>query len=229
MNRDFLKIGHRGACGYEPENTLISFEKAIRLGVDMIELDVHCCKSGELVVIHDETLERTTNGKGPVSEMNWSEIKKLDAGNRERVPLLSEVFDLVDRRVKVNIELKGEGTALPACKLIDSYVTAKGWTYDDFILSSFSHNELYTVRSMNKVLKIGANIEELPFDFTALNKDICLHSVHPSIESLTDDFVEKAHNSGLKVYVWTIVKPEEAQRTLQMGADGIFMNFPDKH
>src|SRR6056297_2287931 len=104
-----LKIGHRGAMGYEPENTLRSFKKAIELNVDMVELDVYVCSSGELVVIHDDKVDKTTNGKGYVSEKSFDELRKLDAGMGEKIPTLQEVLDLIDKRAKVNIELKGKG------------------------------------------------------------------------------------------------------------------------
>jgi len=106
MPNNFLKIGHRGAMGYQPENTLISFEKAIQLGVDMIEMDVEKCKTGELIIIHDQKVDRTTNGEGYVADFSFEEIKKLDAGNGEKIPTVQEVLNLVKNRVKINLELK---------------------------------------------------------------------------------------------------------------------------
>jgi len=108
-----LRIGHRGAAGHAPENTLASFRKAIELGLDMTELDVHVCASGELVVIHDENVDRTTNSKGWVSKLSLTELKRLDAGAGETVPTLAEVLDLLKDRIMLNIELKGLGTAEP--------------------------------------------------------------------------------------------------------------------
>lgn len=120
-----LIVGHRGASGYEPENTLLSFERAIAMGVDMIELDVYVCKTGQLVVMHDDTINRTTNGKGKVMELTWDTLKKYDAGKGEHIPLLSQVFDLVNKRIIINIELKGPHTAKPVAELINYYVTNK--------------------------------------------------------------------------------------------------------
>ena len=117
-NKSFLKIGHRGACGYEPENTLRSFKKALDLGVDTIELDVHKTKDEATVVIHDEKVDKTTNGTGFVADKSLEEIKKLDAGKGEKIPTLEEVLDLVNRKAQVNIELKGEGTARPVADII---------------------------------------------------------------------------------------------------------------
>ncbi len=113
-----LRIGHRGAAGHAPENTLDSFRKAVELECDMTELDVHVCASGEVVVIHDETLDRTTDGKGQVSDHKLSELKQLDAGNGEEIPTLAEVLMLLKDKVMLNIELKGLGTAKPVYDLV---------------------------------------------------------------------------------------------------------------
>jgi len=121
------RIGHRGAKGYEPENTLLSFSKALQLNVDMIELDVHVCKIGDVVVIHDETVEGTTNGTGRVADMTLDDLRKLNADKGQRIPTLQEVLDLVDRRAKVNIELKEEGSVRPVFELLEKYVTERGW------------------------------------------------------------------------------------------------------
>ncbi|HOS41511.1 MAG TPA: glycerophosphodiester phosphodiesterase family protein, partial [Spirochaetota bacterium] len=138
----FLVIGHRGACGYEPENTLRSFEKAIALGAHMVELDVHRCRTGELVVIHDNRLERTTNGSGYVAEKTLDELRALDAGGGERIPLLREVVERVGVRAAINIELKGAGTAGPVSELIERTVGSGGYDTSHFLVSSFDHREL---------------------------------------------------------------------------------------
>ena len=113
-----LIIAHRGASGYEPENTLRSFRKAIGLKSDAIELDVQLTKDNKLVVIHDETVNRTTNGKGKVKDLTLRELRKLDAGKGEKVPTLEEVFNLVKRKVKIHVELKGNNIAKPVNDLI---------------------------------------------------------------------------------------------------------------
>ncbi len=108
-----LRIGHRGAAGHEPENTLLSLNKAVELGCDMTEIDVHVCASGEVVVIHDEEVYRTTNGTGFVSQMSLDALKALDAGKGESIPTLEEVLSALKGRIQLNIELKGEGTPVP--------------------------------------------------------------------------------------------------------------------
>ena len=137
-----IKIGHRGAKGFIAENTLESFQKALDLGVDAVELDVHLCASGELVVFHDFTVDRMTNGSGEVHKMTLSELKALKVSNQYEIPTLTEVFDLIDRKCWINVELKGHETAQAAVEIIEKYTSEKGWQYEDFIVSSFQKEEL---------------------------------------------------------------------------------------
>ena len=230
-----IKIGHRGAAGYEPENTLVSFQKAIELGADMIELDVHVCKSGELVVIHDDTLERTTNGKGKVSDMALAELKELYAGKGQRIPTLDEVLDLVDRRVRINIELKGKKTALPVAQTV-MLRTEEGWEQNHFLVSSSDYDELRRFRIFDPFSRIGLIIGKLPgalhrlnlFDPFRLALELKCYSMHPRVNFAGRRFIETAHRSGLKVFPWTINSPAEARRLGKLGVDGIFSDYPDR-
>ena len=223
-----LKIGHRGAMGYESENTLRSFKKAIELKVDMVELDVHVCKSGELVVIHDDRVDRTTDGKGYVSEKSAQELRKLDAGKGDKIPTLREVLDFIDRRVKVNIELKGEGTAKPVSKLVEEYVSMKDWSYEDFLISSFNYNELIEFSKLNPKVKIGFLITYVPSGFLELAEKINAHSVNISMEFVNERFVQDAHKRGIKVFVWKVNDIEDIEKMVALGVDGIFSDFPDR-
>lgn len=223
-----LKIGHRGACGYEPENTLSSFKKAIELDVDMIEFDVHACNTGELVVIHDDKVDRTTDGTGYVSERSFQELRKLDAGNKEKIPTLKEVLDLIDGKVKVNIELKGENTARLVFEVIEKYVKEKGWSYEDFLISSFIHHELKEIYRLNPEIRLGVLIAEMPVGFPKFAEKIKAYSLNISIKSIYEGFVQAAHKRGMKVFVWTVDDIGEIERMKQLGVDGIFSNFPDR-
>jgi len=197
------KIGHRGAMGYAPENTIKSFKKALELNVDAIELDVYVCKSGELVVIHDDKVDRTTNGKGYVVEKTLDELRNLDAGDGEKIPLLSEVLDVINKQVKINIELKGTNTAKPVNDLIERYVQNKGWKYEDFLISSFNHYELKQFNELNPNIEIGALITGIPIGFAEFAEKVNAKYVNLCIEFINQDFVDDAHKRGLKVYVWT--------------------------
>ena len=133
-----LIIAHRGASAYEPENSLRAIETAIKLKADMVEVDIRKSKDGELVVIHDENVDRTTNSKGWVSKLSLTELKRLDAGAGEMVPTLAEVLDLLKNRIMLNIELKGLGTAEPVYKLIKE----TGWQNTNLTISSFNWESL---------------------------------------------------------------------------------------
>ena len=223
-----LKVGHRGAAGYEPENTLRSFKKALELGVDMIELDVYVCKSGELVVIHDNTLDRTTNGKSSVENKTLSELKELDAGLGEKIPTLEEVLDLVNKKVKVNIELKGKNAAKLVLKTIEKYVAEKGWNYEDFLVSSFNYDELQKIKKLNPKIRVGFLTEKIPDGFIEFAKKSGAYSVNTSIANTNLESVKTAHKHGLKVFIWTVNEPSEIEKAKSLNVDYICSNFPDK-
>jgi len=217
MNEIF-RIGHRGAAGYEPENTLISFKKALELGVDAVELDVYVCKSGQLVVVHDRYVEEKT----------FEELRSLDAGKGQKIPTLNEVLDLVNNKVIVNIELKGEETAKPVSDIIEKYVTENGWSNDNFIVSSFNHIELKKFKDLQPNIKIGALITGIPVDYAKFGQDLEAYSVNLSMEFINKEFVDDAHKRGLKVCVWTVNDVDDIQRMKNLGVDGMFSNYPDR-
>lgn len=223
-----LKIGHRGAMGYEPENTLRSFKKGLELGVDMVELDVYALKTGELVVIHDDKVDRTTDGHGYVMDKTFEEIKSLDAGDGEKIPTLQEVLELVDKKVQVNIELKGEGTAQPVAKVIDQYIKDKGWSGDHFIVSSFDHYELKEFNSLKPEIRIGALITGIPIGYCDYAEKVNAYSVNLNLEFINQKFVDDAHGRGLKVFVYTVNDKDDINRMKDLGVDGLFSNFPDR-
>lgn len=223
-----LKIGHRGAAGYAPENTLKSFAKGLELKVDMVELDVQLCKTGELIVLHDETVDRTTNGKGRIAGLTFDEARHLDAGEGEKLPTLEEVFDLVNRRAKINVELKVPGTARPVHELIERYVAERGWEYTDFEVSSFDHYELLKFHNLTPQVPTGALIAGIPIglaEFAVKAQASCASMCN---EFISAEFIADAHARGLKVYVWTVNEPDEIAKLTDMGVDGLFSNYPDR-
>ncbi len=222
-----LNIGHRGASGYEPENTLRSFRRAIELGVDMVELDVYVCKSGELVVMHDNTVDRTTNGKGYVSDMTLDDLKSLDAGKGESIPTLREVFDQIDKKVEINIELKGEKTAVSVAELINEYVKTHDWSFEMFLVSSFNHYELRLFQQHCPEVRVGALLSGIPIGYADFALPLRPYSINLDCDFCTKEFVDDAHSKGMKVLVWTVNDVEVATRMRKIGADGVFTNFPD--
>lgn len=224
-----MKIfGHRGACGYEPENTLVSFERAIALGVDAVELDVHVLPSGELVVIHDDTVDRTTNGTGYVTVFSFHALRKLRTKEKGlQVPTLQEVFDVVDKRVPVHIELKDPGTAYLVAKFIRQHL-ARGWEIDRFVVSSFNHGMLAAFRDSMPNIRTGALQTSIPVDYAAFAERLRAYSVNPSVEFINAPYVSDAHQRGLEVYAFTVDNPADVRRMQAIGIDGIYSNFPDR-
>lgn len=225
-----IKIGHRGAAGYEPENTLRSFKKAIKLGVDMIELDVYVCASGELVVIHDDEVDRTTNGRGLVVKKTLKELRKLNAGQGQKIPTLIQVLNLVNKKVQINIELKGLGTAAPTAALIEKRVVKKNWSYDDFLVSSFNHRELALFAKILPQVRLGVLISRLRKrpGVAYYQKKFRPWSINLPAKSVSKKLVAKIHDLGSRALVWTVDKPRAIKKIKAMGVDGIFSNFPDR-
>ena len=217
-----LKIGHRGAKGHVAENTLESIKKALLLRVDMIEIDVHLCKTGEVVVIHDEELETTTSGTGMVGNKSLSEIKSLKTKEGYRIPTLEEVLELVQDKVILNIELKGEGTAEPVLKCLQKYPGSR------ILISSFNFNELMSLRSLNPEIPVAVlTDEDLSIAFLQA-RHLKAVAIHPYYKLVTRDYLADCHRNDIKINVWTVNKPEKIKKMKALGVDGIFTDFPDR-
>jgi glycerophosphoryl diester phosphodiesterase len=217
-----LKVGHRGAKGYEPENTLIAFEKAIELGVDGIELDVHLSSDGQIVVIHDETIDRTTNGKGLVKSYTAAQLSAFE------IPTLIEVLELINKRCFVNIELKGTGTSKAIAQLISHYVSEKNWNYIDFLVSSFDWKMLKEIQLLNPEIRIGILTEESIDEALAFAKKTKAFSIHPDYVLLSKENVALMQENGFEVYPWTVNSTEDIQKIKAFNVNGIISDFPDR-
>ena len=223
-----LKIGHRGAKGYEPENTLISFQKALDMQVDGIELDVHLSADGELMVIHDETVDRTTYGNGLVNTLSSRELKQFRINEHHEIPLLSEVFELVNKNCFINIELKSYETADKVVELIEKYVSEKNWNYNHFLVSSFDWNALQQVRFLNDEIQIGV-LTETDLDLAlAFAKFIQAKSIHPHFHLLNKENVSKIQQKGLQVFPWTVNEREDIEKIKAYKVNGIITDFPNR-
>jgi glycerophosphoryl diester phosphodiesterase len=223
-----LRVGHRGAAGHAPENTLASFRKALEIGVDGVECDIHVCKSGEAVVIHDATLERTTSGKGKVSDFTLKELKTLDAGKGEQIPTLEELLKFIDKRVTLYIELKEDEAVDPVAKIIAHHAENEGWGYEKLPVLSFDHRQLVRIRQINTRILTGATLVGIPLDYAACAARAGAWSVNPCIEYVDGDFVADARSRGLKTLVWTVNKPEQIAKARALGADALVSDFPDR-
>lgn len=221
LNR-VLVIAHRGASAYEPENTLRSIKRALNLGADMVEIDVRTTKDGHIVVIHDATVDRTTNGRGYVKDMTLEELKKLDAGLGERIPTLQEVISLVKGRVGLVIEIKVPGIEEKVLKIVN-----ENKLHDDVLITSFYHPILLRVKSLNAKVRTGIIIASRPVRPAQLALDARSNAIFPKYTYLDLEMVEEAHKHSLTVYPWTVDDPGEARLLIEMGIDGIVTNKPD--
>jgi glycerophosphoryl diester phosphodiesterase len=214
--------GHRGAAKLEPENTLRSIQKAIDLGVDQIEIDVHLTRDGHLVVIHDATVDRTTNGHGAVADLTLEAIRRLDAGKGERIPTLQEAIDLVRGKVILQIELKGPDTAQPVVSAIE----ANG-IENQVVVTSFVHDRLRETRRLNRNIRLGALWSKPPANACEQAIDIGAEAIHIQHQYIDAALVQKAHSLGLKIRAWNPDTVEEMQRVIELGVDAIGSNRPD--
>lgn len=216
-----LKIGHRGAKAYEPENTILSFKRAIELGANAVELDVRRTKDGEIVVIHDAEVDRTTNGRGLVSELTLSEIKRLSTEKGEKIPTLEEALDFLDRKVKILVELKEVGIEE---KVLD--IIRRRGLEDNVMIISFHEEALRRVRELSGTIKTGL-IYVKHKDPIGAALSLKAQYILPMYKFIYPSLIRKAHASGIKVIAWTINTPEEAQEYARMGVDGIASDKPD--
>ena len=227
-----LIIAHRGASVARPENTLASFSHAIACGADGIELDVHCCKSGELVVIHDEQVGRTTDGRGAVADLTLTELKQLRIASEHKIPTLQEVIELVNRRVFIDVELKGAGTGRSTAELLQQVISTSECQPTDFVVTSFSFHELeqfhegapdvptgWLIRSgsFSRLLKMIKQ-EERPF----------FQTVGFCYVWLPLKLVRLLHQRGYSVFVYTVNSQQFGLYACKQKVDGIITDVPDK-
>ncbi|MFW0738325.1 glycerophosphodiester phosphodiesterase [Flavobacterium sp. T12S277] len=227
MNK-MLKIAHRGAKAYEPENTLQAFQKALDLNADGIELDVHLSADDHIIVIHDETIDRTTNGKGFVNTFSLAALKSFLIDGKYQIPILNEVFDLVDKKCLINIELKGLGTPGKVVALIEHYIAEKNWHYDHFIVSSFDWNMLQETSNLNPKIPIGVLTEENLDTALAFAETIKAKAIHPDFQLLNTNNVKEIQEKGFLVLPWTVNSEEDIQKVKSYNVNGIISDNPDK-
>ena len=215
-------VGHRGAAGVMPENTIKGFRYAIELGVDYVECDVHLSRDKQLMVMHDATVDRTTNGRGAIRDLTAARIRSLDAGQGEQVPLLDEVLETVRGEVHLLIELKGTGVEHAAVEAVKAQSMQEYVTF-----TSFALERLALVREMGKEYRLGAILPN-PTDFD-LARAVELQAVGIGIRytNLCLRHVEAAHALGLEVRAWNPDTWDEQQAMITLGVDGISTNRPD--
>jgi len=229
-NTKVMIIGHRGAMGHVAENTIPSIKKAMELGVDGIEIDVFRCKTGELVVFHDEKLDRLTNASGLIESLELDSIKKITVLDKYRIPTLEEVLILIDGKVKLNIELKGQGTASPTNDIINQYINKGGWTNDKFIISSFKWDELEKFRSLNSLIPIAVlvNTRVNPIEALPFARKVKAIAINPNFKDLNQENIKEIQSNGFKVFPYTINELDDIERMIKLGVDAIITDYPER-
>lgn len=228
-------IAHRGASGYAPENTISAFKKAIELGAKAIEFDVQMTKDGELVVIHDYSLERTTTGKGFVMNTTLEDIKSYDAGSwfseefiGEKVPTLKEVLEVVPKDVTLNVEIKKLVLDEREIEKKIFKIVSENRDLENVIFSSFDHECLDRLKK-NTSARVGVLISSRmlkPIEYLKQN-DLVSYSLNQSVAFVNPKMIKEAHDAGLKVLIYTVNEKSIAQRLEEWNVDAIFSNYPD--
>ncbi len=229
-----LRIGHRGAAGTHPENTMVSFQWAVELGVDGIEFDVHRTMDGHLVVIHDAMVDRTTNGSGMIMAMGLAEIRALDAGVKkdarfagERIPTLQELIRAIPAEVQLFLELKAGTVHYPGIEADVVRVLREEGTMGRVQVSSFDHHALKRLHELAPELPLGMLFADNLLDPVRLAQEVGAEAIHPAWEWVTEEMVQAAHAAGLKVNTWTVNHPFMLARVKAFGVDGIISDFPE--
>lgn len=233
-------VAHRGFSGIAPENTLSAFQKAIEIGADMIEFDVTLSKDGEIIVIHDKTVNRTTNGKGKVSDLTLEELKKLDAGSwfnknfkGESVPTLEEVLKLTKDKILLNIEIKKYsvkrfnkkgGIEEKIVQLLEKYEMC-----DQVLISSFNKLAIERIKYFNKniqtafLYRLGINKRILK-----LGKKLEIYSFNQGKRFFSKKVLNELNSSNIKLNIYTINSKKEMKKLVNLGVSGIITNYPDR-
>lgn len=227
MKSNPIVIGHRGAMGHETENSLASVQVALDHEVEMIEIDVFKIKTGELVVFHDGHMQRLAGVDRKIEDLSMDEIKDIRIVGDHAIPQLHEVIELIDKKAVLNIELKGANTAWPSYNIVTQYVEEKGWSWDDFIITSFKHDELKKMRGFSDDIPIGILPLGDPLDALPLAKEIRAVSMNPNYRALNNEVVDMLHDAGLKVYPYTVNEKEDIDKVKSYGVDGIITNYPE--
>ena len=226
---DILNIVHRGAKGYVAENTIESIQEAIRLGVNGVEIDVFRCKSGEIVLFHDKTLEKLTDGKGEIENKTLTELKKLKVlDSQYSIPTLDEVLKSIGREIFLNIELKGSNTSMRSYELVKKYINQNKINSKKILFSSFNWKELKKLRKLSNDINIALITEDDPLLAINSAKELNAVAINPNFRDLNIEVVKKIKNAGFDIYTWTVNQREDIEKIKKFNVNGIITDYPDR-
>ncbi|MFA9188468.1 glycerophosphodiester phosphodiesterase family protein [Flavobacterium sp. FBOR7N2.3] len=223
-----LVCGHRGAMGHETENTLASISKGVELKADMLEIDVFKIKTGEMVVFHDDNLDRITNAKGKIEDYSFEDLRKVLVGGKHQIPTLQEVIETIDKRAVLNIELKGTNTATDTYRIIEEY-KKKGWRNKDFFISSFRIAELQKMRELSSEIAIGLLTYKDPIEtIIKTATELQAQAINPYYKTLTAENVAIMKANNFKIYPWTVNEAVDIKNLQALKVSGIITDFPER-
>jgi glycerophosphoryl diester phosphodiesterase len=221
-SRSVEVIGHRGAAGLEPENTLRSYRKALELGVDVIECDVRLTRDGRTVLLHDDTVDRTTDGTGRVADLTFGQIRALDAGMGQKVPTLRELLDLAGGEVELHVELKDPAAMESVLEqLADAQLRSSA------VLTSGSTDALEQVRAADDAIRLEHIFFDPPADAVKRALRVRAARISSHFTHLTRIFAAESHQNGLELIAWCPNTPADQQRAIAMGVDLVCTDRPD--
>ncbi len=237
-----LVIGHRGAGGHAPENTLAAFRLGLAMGADGVECDIHMSRDGRIVVIHDATLDRTTSGTGRVGEQSFAELQALDAGSwfdeafeGERIPSLEAVFEVLREAERETgrerwffIELKHGNEIYPGIEEQLVLAIAASGHAERVGVISFDHRAISRLRALNPSLRTGVLYDARPVDAAALAQAAGAGWIGPAVKWVDAAEVAQAREAGLEVFVWTANQEEAMRRVLELGVTAAGSDYPDR-
>lgn len=235
--RPFLRIAHRGASGLAPENTLAAFRLALELGTDALECDLHRTRDGQVVVIHDDAVNRTTNGRGRVGDLTWAELQRLDAGSwfdkrfrGERIPCLEELLALArPHEVRLLLEIKVQGnpaegmeTAKETLRLVRRFALSRVTflCFDARVVKGLGESRPWG--------EAGWLVKKIPTKVVERLRALGARALAPHWSCVNEKLVSELHEAGYPLIVWTVDEPERIKRLLRLGVDAIATNFPDR-
>ena len=221
-----LRIAHRGASDYAPENTLEAFRKAVKLKLDVVEFDVHHTKDGMLVIMHDHNVKRTTDGLGSLHKFSLKELRKFHEPNGESVPTLQEVINILKNKCICKIDIKDSNLIEKVLKIIK-----KNHIENSVIITSELISVLKKTKNLSPEIKMemGGFKEKRPVkEIIKEVKDIKAEIISPHYSIITKKLVNESHKNGLEVHVWTVDNPKLMKKMIKLGVDGITSNYADK-
>ncbi len=222
-----LIIGHRGACGHTTENTISSVKKSLEIGVDAIEIDVRKTADNKVILMHDYTIDRTTNGTGKVADLTLEQIESYQTEDNQKVPTLEAVLNLVNKQAIVDIEIKDNDVIPYLCTIVSDYLK-KDWTSSNFIISSFDLIALRNFYKIEPTINLMAIIANATENWLHILEEIPITMIAAPHDSIYQDFVEEAHENELEVIAYTVNTEEEIKRMFDLCVDGIISDYPDR-